>query len=308
MPSRLLAVLLPALLLWAGNAPACTLWALQGADVAGGGSILVKNRDFAPDHPTRFALLAPRGGYRVAAMLSVTPEGRTMVVGGVNEKGLAVVTATAGTIPRSLRLERIREGGLVGAARTLLSRCASVDEVFADKETLARLAPAFALVADARRVAVLECSGTGYALEPVPAGAFAAHTNHPELPGGPEDLRQRPDAPGSVARLERIRSLLAQASRPLVLDSAASFSRDSVAGPDQSIFRTGSKPSSPRTLGMLAVWLPPGGAAPVLLARTSNPGEPEEERRLVLDEAFWRSAPAPGGSQPFPGFGAVPAH
>lgn len=299
--ARILPVLLLLALLGPAGAQACTLWSLSGQDVAGGGAILVKNRDFTPDHPTHFALITPRRGYRMAAMVSTTPEGRTQVVGGVNEKGLAVVTATVGTIGRAERRARSRERGLQGAARAILARCASVEEALADKSGLARLAPVFALLADARSTAVLECSGTDCATQALKPGQQGTHTNHPLLPDAPGDIRPRPDAPGSVVRLARIRELLATAPKPLTLDAAAAFARDAAAGPDQSIFRTGSTPEKPRTLGMLAVWLPPDGGAPVLAARTSNPGEPEAERRLVLDQAFWRGAPAPGGSLPLPG-------
>jgi len=259
-PSRAVAALalLALLLLVRAEAPACTLWSLSGQEVAGGGAILVKNRDFTPDHPNHFALVTPRQGYRLAAMVSVNPEGRSQVVGGVNEKGLAIVTATVGTLPRDERRARISERGLESAARAILARYASVDEVLADREGQARLAPVFALLADARRTAVLESSGTACVVEPLPADRSGAHTNHPLLPGAPGDIRLRPDARGSVARLGRIRELLAQAPKPLGLDAAAAYARDAVAGPDESIFRTGSAPGKPRTLGMLAVWLPPG--------------------------------------------------
>ena len=291
-----LGLLLSAVLAWPGAARACTLWAASGSEVAGGGSVVVKNRDYPPGHPTSFALATPRQGYRILAMLS-TGTGRPTMVGGVNEKGLAVITATAGSIPRAERKRRAEAAGLVYPVRPLLERFATVREVVAAKELLAGLRPIFAVVADAHEVAVFESSGKAWRIEVAARDAFTAHANHPLLVDAP-DMRQEPDAPGSVVRLRRIRELWAGLAKPVDLEAAAALALDQADGPDRSILRTGSTPAKARTVGLMAAWLPPGGGAPRVILRVIDPLDGRRaEKRLTLDAAFWSAAPPPGQSR-----------
>ncbi len=275
---------------------ACTLWAVNGAEVAGGGSILVKNRDYPPGHPTAFALVTPREGYRVMAMLSLGGAKPTMV-GGVNEKGLAVVTATVGTIAKAERQRLVRQERLVYPVNPILTRFATVREVVAAQELLAGVVPIFALIADAKEVAMIESSGKAWKIEVMSRDTFTAHTNHPLLVNTP-DMRQEPDAQGSLVRLGRIRELLTALKKPADLDAVAALSRDQAAGPDWSILRTGSAPGKARTVGMLAAWLPPAGGAPKVIIRVVDPlGTRQAEETLTLDAAFWNAAPPPGQSR-----------
>lgn len=275
---------------------ACTLWAVSGSDVAGGGSILVKNRDYPPGHPTAFALVTPREGYRVMAMLSLGGTKPTMV-GGVNEKGLAVVTATVGTIARAERKRLVREGRLVSPVSPILTRFATVREVVAAQDLLAGAVPIFALIADANEVAVIESSGKAWKVEIMPRDTFTAHTNHPLVVDTP-DMRQEPDPQGSLVRLGRIRELLAALQKPADLDAVAALARDQAAGPDRSILRTGSTPGKARTVGLLAAWLPPDGGAPRVILRVIDPlGARQAEETLTLDAAFWNAAPPRGQSR-----------
>lgn len=278
-------------------ARACTLWAANGSDVAGGGSLVVKNRDYPPGHPTSFALVTPKhGGYKIMAMLS-TGTGQPSMVGGVNEKGLAVITAAVGSIPRAERKRRTQEGGLVYPVRPMLERFATVREVAAAKDLLAGVRPIFAIVADAHEVAVLESSGQAWKIEVMARDAFTAHTNHPLLVDTP-DMRQEPDAPGSVVRLNRIRELWAGLKKPADLAAVTALALDQADGPDRSILRTGSTPGKARTVGLLAAWLPPDGGAPKVIIRVIDSlGARQAEASLTLDAAFWRTAPPPGQSR-----------
>ena len=295
--SLVVACLFPLLvLLLSAAARACTLWAANGADVAGGGSLLVKNRDYPPGHPTSFALVTPKHGHKVMAMLS-TGTGQPTMVGGVNEKGLAVITAAVGSIPRAERKRRAEAGGLVYPVRPMLERFATVREVVAAKDLLAGVRPIFAIVADAHEVAVLESSGHAWKIEVMARDAFTAHANHPLLVDTP-DMRQEPDAPGSVVRLNRIRALWAGLPKPADLAAVAALALDQADGPDRSILRTGSAPGKARTVGLLAAWLPPDGGAPKVIIRVIDPlGARQAEASLTLDAAFWRTAPAPGQSR-----------
>jgi hypothetical protein len=279
-----------------GAAPcarSCTLWALHGADVQGGGTLVVKNRDYPPGHPTSFALFSPEKGYRILAMRS-TGSGKPTMVGGVNEKGLAVVTASVGTIPKAERRRVRREYGLKYPVEPLLARFATVREVVAAQELLAGVTPIFALIADANEVATLESSGKAWKIEVMPRNGFTAHTNHPLLVDTP-DMRQEPDPKGSLVRLARIRELLAGLAKPADLAAVTALALDQADGPDRSIHRTGSSPGKARTVGLLSVWLPPAGGAPRAVLRVIDPlGVRQAELSLVLDAAFWQSAPPKG--------------
>lgn len=275
------------------RALACTLWALSGPDAAGGGTFLAKNRDFTPDHPNILAVISPKSGYRMVSLVSIAPDGRRSPVGGVNEKGLAFVGATVGTLSRQERRERIRQEGLLNPARTILSGFSSVAGLEAAPELLARLGPVFALVADAREVAVLESAGGSFRLWKMPPGSPAVHTNHPLSADFPE-IRSREDAQGSSVRLERMRHLLEGLPRPVSFADFAALAQDRCCGPDESIFRTGSSLKKPRTLAALAISLPPGGGAATVQVSLSNPGAAVENKTLLLDADFWKNAPPPG--------------
>ena len=63
------------------------------------------------------------------------------------------------------------------------------------------------------------------------------------------------------------------------------FSEDRDAGPDNSIFRTGSTPGKTRTVAIWAVNLPPKGS-PEIYLRILNPNEDEKVFRLNVADVF----------------------
>jgi len=288
---RILTLCLAVLTLHA-SAFACTLWSLSGERVQGGGTLIAKNRDFTTDMPNHFEVVTPQSGYRVFAMVATSAEGKRNLVGGVNEHGLAVVTATVGTIPKEERISRSRAGKLQNPTRTILTRFKSLRELLDSPDTLRSLYPVFALVADSTGAAMIEASGGDYRILPVSPLEPGVHTNHPLTRDFP-DIWETKAAKGSQIRLERMRGLLNQSPGKLGLAAFTALSLDRDGGPDQSIFRTGSAPGRPRTLGTLAAWLPPSGA-PVVFARLTNDGQGVEEKTLTLDAAFWSKAPQPG--------------
>ncbi len=76
-----------------GRLCACTLWGAAGSD-ASGGTIISKNRDWAPDHTQVLKLRRSTKGYSHFGLYAVggTEPG---IKAGVNEKGLTVITASA---------------------------------------------------------------------------------------------------------------------------------------------------------------------------------------------------------------------
>lgn len=275
--------ILPLLLLLASSEPAsaCTLYAAHGSRVAGGGTLIVKVRDWTPgDHQVLERVTPPRG-YSYYAL--VTEGEDPGVKAGINERGLVVESATASSIPKPDRQEPESTMGLL---RKLLAECASVDEVLARKALFR--GPRFLLVADATKVASIEVGPLGQVRVDIIRDGVAAHTNH-YLPGVLAGANQKAPGASSLARFSRIQELL-ESKTPHTMDGFLGFSRDRHAGPDLSIFRTGLKPTGTRTMSVWAVRLKPGGGAEIVV-RLLNAGQPEVLVRRDFAEIFHR-APA----------------
>ncbi len=262
----------------AGNLHACTLWGAAGND-ASGGTLISKNRDWAPDHTEVLKMRRSSKGY---AYFGLYAEGGAEpgIKAGVNEKGLTVITASAGSIPKDRRANQAGKHGVIAA---LLSGYANCDEVLAKKDAIFHSARTmFVMISDRRKIVLVEVGLAGkYALKTVDRG-FVVHTNHfLEKPLSEFNIKI---GPSTAARLERIGDLMKTSPRPYSLDSLAAMSKDQHAGPDNSLWRTGSKE---RTLASWIVATPARGAA-TLRVVIANPGQKEETRVLVLNERFWR--------------------
>jgi isopenicillin-N N-acyltransferase-like protein len=191
-------------------AGACTLFAAAGESVRGGGALIAKNRDRCP-LASGLKVFAPQDGYRFLGLVSLDSP-REPAVAGINEKGLVVVDAS----PSSLAPHQEEDCRAIPLTQALLTRCASVQEVLAQKKLLSASYPVFEMVADRRQVAVIEIA-----------------------PGG------------QVA----IQELLAGQRRPLAFADFLALSQDRHAGPDNSINRLGSTPDKTRTLATFLVHL-----------------------------------------------------
>ncbi len=266
------------ILLPASSAFCCTLWGAVGARVEGGGALAVKNRDWHGSDDQKTRLFTPAKGWQYFALIEVSDkEGRhkERITGGVNEKGLVVLNSSAGSIPRQQRLAMRHNPALM---KELLSGCASVDEALRKSASFA--GPRNLLLADRRKIAILEIAGDGkYAVE-VKKNSYLFHTNHFVLPGMLVWNKIQPKS--SLARYQRIGELLAQDNGIYTMEKFLAFSRDQAAGPDDSIFRTGSKPGSIRTEAVFAVYLKPDGDMDIYV-RLLTAGKPESE-------AYYRGA------------------
>lgn len=274
-------------LLVPANAPvlqACTLWAAAGERVAHGGSLIAKNRDWKPES-SHVRMVSTGSGHRHLGLYPSGEEGRRGPFAGINEKGLVVVTATAGSIPPGER----SQGGS-GLARKLLTGFSSVEEILADGSPFSRTRPSIYLVADRRRAAWIEVAPEGKMAFRVTDGGWVAHTNH--YLDGTLSEANRKIGRSSRIRLERIEELLKGNAAPLTLEDFMAFSRDRSRGPDDSLWRTGGKPGIQITLASWIVSLPPA-APPEFFVRLANPGEPEREMRIALDGPFWKRADGP---------------
>ncbi|WP_243310729.1 carcinine hydrolase/isopenicillin-N N-acyltransferase family protein [Fundidesulfovibrio agrisoli] len=299
-PSRrgLCSLLLAALALCALPARgwACTLWSAVG-DVPGGGSLLAKNRDFAPDSWSRLVLVRPDRGLAYVGLYALV-DGRQTLVAGMNEAGLAIVSATAGSVPKD---QRKVPSGVKALTARLLNGCGSVGEALANREWFGEHAPVIYMLADSTKTAWVEVAPEGAVAvrENVPTGRGPAmrggtliHTNHflaPELASANVTVGR-----SSTARLEGIKAMLAR-SKSHSLEEFERLGMDTSQGPDDSVFRTGSKPTSTRTLAAFMAEIPTEGP-PLLMVRSW--GDPQRPwiMRLPLNRTFWERTP-PGTSQ-----------
>ena len=259
---------------------ACTLWAAAGNRAAHGGSLIAKNRDWIPE-PSEVRLVRPTTGFRSLGLFPIRDGKQKSIVAGVNEKGLAVVTATASSIPQA-----DREKGGRGLMQQLLNVFSTVEEVLENKSVFTHTHPSMYLIADRRQTAWIEVAPEGrFSLRTTKRGVLT-HTNHYL-----DDVLI--DANGKIGRssrtrLGRIGELLDRRTAPLTLEDFIAFSQDRNDGPDDSLWRTGSQPDGKRTLASWIVSLPPA-APPELFVRLANPGEPERTIRMTLDGPFWKS-------------------
>ncbi len=259
---------------------ACTLWGAAGTNAAGG-TIVSKNRDWKPDHTQMLKMRRSGKGHAYFGLCNVYAEKNTEgIVAGVNERGLTVFTAAAGSLPKSRWENRPVKRSFTGA---LLSDYASCDEVLAKRdEIFSSLRPAFIMMSDRRKILMVEVGLDGkYALKSIENGVVA-HSNH-FLDSSLADLNIKTEK-GSVMRLERITHLLNTSSSPFTAESFAAMSRDQHDGPDNSLWRTG------KVARTLASWIveTPARGNPRLRVVIANPGQREQTHTLVLDQKFWR--------------------
>ncbi|HPZ06873.1 MAG TPA: carcinine hydrolase/isopenicillin-N N-acyltransferase family protein, partial [Candidatus Eremiobacteraeota bacterium] len=150
---------------------ACTLWAATGKCTENNTTLIVKNRDWKPDNHNELMLIIPEKGYSFLALYSAGG-GYEGVKGGINEKGLVIVTATASTIPSEERVEG--KGFLI----ELLRNYESVKAVLENREIFSSGKPGFYMIGDREHIAVIEIGMNGeFAVKEIEDGILY-HTNH----------------------------------------------------------------------------------------------------------------------------------
>ena len=259
------------------DAKACTLWGVAGRKAAGG-TIIAKNRDWEPDHMQVLKMSRAGKGY---ACFGLYAEGGTEpgIKEGVNEKGLTVITASAGSIPKSMRDNQPGKRGIISK---LLSGCADCDEVLTRKDSIFPGARAgFVMIADRKKILMVEIGLEGkYAVKAVENSAVA-HSNH-FLDERLSEFNVK-IGKSSATRLERVSQLIKSPAQPFNTESFAVISRDQHDGPDNSLWRTG---RNARTLSSWILETPQSGSSKLRVV-LANPGQPEEIRTFVLDQKFW---------------------
>lgn len=261
---------------WPGEA--CTLWAATGARTVNQATLIGKNRDWSPAQYQELQFKAPAGGYR---FLVLHPRGAKHPhdIAGVNEKGLVVVTAAASCIPKKARPQSYY---LEGFLNSLLTSCATVDEVIKKQGLL--ISPAFYLVADRSKIAIIEVGLNEKRSIKVTENDVLSHTNH-YLDKNLLEANKKFNLSSHI-RLIQIQYLLKAQRRPFTLQDFITISQDRQDGPDNSIWREGSSPRKVHTLSTWIVSLPINDA-PRLYVKLANPHEPPKTTFYKLDAAFW---------------------
>jgi hypothetical protein len=256
---------------------ACTLWGAAGTSVEGGGTLVAKNRDWAPDHSQELAVLQPSAGYWALALKAIGGE-EPGVKAGVNDKGLVIVSATANQVPKAERKSVQQQKGLLSH---ILTTCASLDDVLKNLERMRR--PAFYLAGDRKEIAIIEIAPDGNRSVTRRDSGTLHHTNH--YCDIAVTVSDRKAGASSSQRYARIAELVETQKGPFTAEDFIRFSEDRTAGADNSIWRTGSKPGARRTLASWVVSVPLSGS-PQLYLKTADPGEPEQVCRLSVAAAL----------------------
>ena len=255
---------------------ACTLFAANGSVVDDGGTLLVKNRDWEPNQHQVIKFVPSKDGYSYFGLYA---EGTAAgMKAGINEKGLTVVSATAGSIPYK---ERKNMPDKPGSMTKLLKECASVEEALTRTDLF--LGPKILMLADKKSVATIEIGPEGKFSIEQKENDYICHTNHYVA----EDMLNfnKKIGQSSQKRYERICQLLDDASSPFSLDVFLNFSNDRNDGPDNSIFRLGSNPANTRTMAVWAVKIPLD-SSPEVYVRILNPNEDEKIIKIVAGDFF----------------------
>ncbi len=264
-------------LVWMPNkGEPCTLWAIAGDSVVGEGTILVKNRDWTPNHQQKMELITPPEGYRYLGLIAM---GKDMpgLKGGVNEEGLVVVTASAPSyLEQQNNLYPVK-----GVIQKILKNCRNVREAIKQEDWF--IGPRFIMMADAKEIACVEVGLNGkFKIQSTTSGNLS-HTNH-YLES--DFIALNPEKPyvSSQERQRQIQQFLST-KQNFDLHDFIKVSRSEEGGPDNSIWRRGSTARSSRTL---ATWIvhQPVSRNTILFLRMANPGKEIKEYHYTIKDLF----------------------
>lgn len=259
-------------------AKASTLWAAAGERVADKGVLIAKNFDAEPGRKIELKFFSSAGNLRFVG-IDYSTGLEENIEAGVNEKGLVVAVAIVESIAKAER-----QIGAAGLAKKLLASFASVDEVLGNRALLQSSRPAFYLVADNKKIALIEIALRGQVNVEFTDNGCLAHTNHytsDQLKYGNQKVYK-----DSRARLARIGELMSERTEALTLDDFKVFSQDKQDGPEDSIFKTGGSAFAEKTLATWIVSLAQSGE-PLLYARLMDSAAGERVVNVTLDESFW---------------------
>lgn len=279
--SRLFLLTATFLLFSAGAAITCTLWGSTGClNQTGNVTIIAKNRDWKPNHTQILRIVSPADGYDYLGLYA-TGDDEPGLKAGINRKGLVILSASAGSIPRE---ERQRVQGKRGVMKGILSTYSSVDEVISDQNIFSEARPSFLMLADQNSIISVEIGLNGRFVLTRQDNGNISHTNHYVSPDLLMDNQKIGES--SRKRMKKIEELLASRSSCFSLADYIRISEDQSDGPKNSILRTGVHPGDERTLATWIASIPQNGS-PLVYIKLRNPGEADKVISYRLDSNFW---------------------
>ncbi|MGN1149442.1 MAG: carcinine hydrolase/isopenicillin-N N-acyltransferase family protein [Sutterella sp.] len=275
---------LASVLLMSASANACTVFAATGPEfVQGGGTLISKVRDERSfKHVVK--TVKPEQGYAYTGLFNGKKQKFNM---GVNEKGFVVFRTTTGSVPKEVRKQYKRyksEDGFDGQ-EFLIRNCATVDEALKHVEVFSK-EPTNYMMADAKKIAVVEVLPGGRHVVTVRDRGTLAHTNHYITKDSFEC--NVVSSQSSQVRLNRIRKLLDTTAKPFSIQDFINFTENKNDGPDDSIFRLGTPGKDvSTTLATMAVYIPETGAPEIYLKWRDNPEDKTswQNKRETVDFA-----------------------
>lgn len=241
------------------TAQACTLYAANGFRVSGGGTLITKIRDQIPTNQYYYTF-KPESGYKYFGLFT-SPNGKGLRC-AINEKGLVLVTATAGTIPKQQRLNAPTLPG--GLSKYILTRYSSIEQLINDPPAIWG-SPQFIMLADKKEIAYIEVGlNNSYSLTRSESNTLC-HTNH-FLSADMQSANLKAPSASSTIRLARIDKLLCQ-KQHLTITDFIDFAQDKNSGYNNSLWRIGNpeKPSSVQSLAAFIVHLNTDGTGELYL-------------------------------------------
>jgi hypothetical protein len=258
---------------------ACSLWAATGGRLTDGGTLVGMTWDVPQGTKGELKLVIPKKGFRYLGLFPLEIKVSAKIIAGINEHGLATVTATADTVALKKKLT-----GRNDLVETILTSFSSVDAVFANKSQFARSCPLFLIVADQSKVALVQIGPGGHFAVETTSNGLLYQTNHYTNQGLLKENERYIE--NSLLRLNRLQYLLVNYHDRFSIDGSNALAGDKNNGPDNSIWRIGSSPKKERTLASWVVFLPKN-SSPELYFKLVNPDSNELEYNIKLDKPFW---------------------
>ncbi len=257
---------------------ACTSWLASGDSVAGGGTLVVKNRDWMPGDITTLKLMRSNRDLSYFVLFG-NLEGSANH-GGINEAGLVLLELS--TPPNTPR------GDVPPLAKSfdadwILGHYRTVDEVIlALTRSEWQTQPSFLIVADQKKVAYIEIGTSGrLAVKEMTNGAMVHANEYQEASMQDLNPKLEPGADNFLALYERKRLLKAReqigSKSVFTLADMKRFAQDPVVWYEQ---------KEMRTYASFIVQHRGNGQEPLIWVRLTNPKEVVKEAQFTLSEAM----------------------
>ncbi len=283
--SVLLLFLAWSMLLFPSAGFASTIWSAAGTSTASGGTLVAKNGDWLLEPMPVLGLRKTKSGTKYYGLFAEY-QGKLDLKAGINEHGLVVVSASApysGVQLREMpRTQHLNE--------KLLSRSNSVSKALKQRHLF--VGPRFLILADKKKIALVEIGPENEIAIEVRRDGVLFHTNHYTAPGLLRFNPPRPELGHTLRRrssVERHESVAAYmtAKDKYTMEDFISISQSRDRGADDSIWREGTANSSTVTRMTWILHHSPD-AVPELYVKLVFPDRSTSEKRIVLNDAFWK--------------------